>query len=138
MLQSVKKLGLVLSSVTVQGPNGPVEVFPRPDAPIAVFQLEGWDPAPSPEAAEDEAQGMKVLDGMEAVGNAMADGQTSASEFGQVTMSMQLPGGQWAAIAAPLAEGVISDLQDDGKVNGSGLKAFGASLVGGLLQALGR
>lgn len=132
MDKSVTYLGLVVTAVTVGGPQGPEVHSPASDCPIAAFALPGW----KANDTADEALGQKMVRDMEAVGKARADGDITAVEFGELVARLELPGGKVFDLTLPIAEEVARRLQDDGQLSRADQLAIGRAALGQLARLI--
>lgn len=136
MLSGVTLMGLVApgEKVTIGGPTGPVTIEAEPAAPLAVFRLENWPPnGETPEALQAEVQGHRVLDLMQAVGNAAADDRIDAEDVARLAVAFKLPGGRVVEVLVPVTEEIIQALEDDGRIDLSEAAAISGSILSGVL-----
>lgn len=133
MLTGVTYMGLAAGPVTVQGPNGPVTLTQEPAAPFAIIRLEGWEPNGTPDGAEDEAQGHKVLRIMEAVGQAAADDHITPEDLEALAKALAIPGSAAIGIILAASRKLIEALANDGKVT----PAEALAIVGAILRQAG-
>lgn len=132
MLNGVTLMGLALEA-KVQGPEGPVTIQPEPAAPLVFFRLDGWEPNGTPDGQADEAQGHRVMELMESVGQAAANNRLDAADVGKLALTLQLPGGQVIEGLVPVADKVIDALQDDGRVDMQEALAIAGSLISAVI-----
>jgi hypothetical protein len=137
MVYGVTLLGLVVpgESVPVQGPVGPVRVSGEPAAPLALFRVDGWELSDndSPAAIQADAQGFRVLELMEAVGNAASDDRLDAEDVARLAVSLKLPGGRVVEVLVPVTEQIIQALEDDGRIDLAEAAAISGSILSGVL-----
>lgn len=116
MLTGVKFEGLAAGQVSLQGPEGPVDLQAGPQEALAVFRLQGWDTV-GPEATEDEKQGHEVCLLMQDVGDAHADGKWTADEALRAVVRVEPRYASIIGVIMPVAEEAFRRVADDGRLD---------------------
>lgn len=127
MIDHVEFLGLAIEPVAIGGPAGPVDIVPDGDEAIAVYRLSGWSSAP-----EDEAAGHRVCRLMEAVGQAMGDGQLSPSEATRIIGILEPRLRDHADRIGAVIDQVFAAVSDDGRIS----RQEALSIAWGVAQTL--
>jgi hypothetical protein len=81
----------------------------------------------------DQAQGHRVLRLMEGVGRAAADDRLDAEDVARLALALELPGGRVVQVLVPVAEQVLSALEDDGRVDAKETLSIAGSLFSAVL-----